>query len=216
MDNTIGLIIWGCKGGHRILCSDNIDYQDSSIANTTKDIRSFVRFNLVNLTTYAIEFTDKYKIFTIYRSSNDSGTGGYIAITVYIPHNLKIEGLRPILDDMMNAYFNEYVHPILCSYLPGKYDNIELFLHILKTKAVTKPDANMYSYKSSEQNNDIHLRLYDSIDEVDEFFASPYRKEFFCSQEVMFMSRDMYNHIPDTLTFNLFDENNIITLCRSG
>ena len=205
MSSNIGLIIWGCKGGHKVFCSNGIiDYKQEAFANTIKDIRSFVRFNLTKLTTYAIEFTDKYKVFTIYRSCNDSGTGGYVAITVYIPHELRVNGLRTSLDLMMDNYFKEFVHPTLGTYYDGKYDDIELFTHYIEDFSVSEDKP--FKYSPSIQDDKPHLRLYERISEVDGFFESPYRKEFFKCQEVMFMSKELYDKRPETLRFN-FEEN---------
>lgn len=203
MPNTnIGLIIWGCKGGHKIFCSNNVvDYKEKSINDTIKDIRSFVRFNLVNLTTYALEFTDRYKAFTIYRSCNDSGTGGYVAIIVYVPHSAKIKNLRLMLDQMMDDYFKEYVHPIFGTYYGGKYDDIEPYNRILQSATVI-PETDRFIYSVSTQDDKPHLRIYDDVKEVDAFFEYPYRREFFECQEVMFMSRDIYEKSPETLRFN--------------
>lgn len=203
MPNTnIGLIIWGCKGGHKIFCSNNVvDYKEKSINDTIKDIRSFVRFNLVNLTTYALEFTDRYKAFTIYRSCNDSGTGGYVAIIVYVPHSAKINNLRLMLDQMMDDYFKEYVHPIFGTYYGGKYDDIEPYNRILQSATVIQ-ETDRFIYSVSIQDDKPHLRIYDDVKEVDAFFEYPYRREFFECQEVMFMSRDIYEKSPETLRFN--------------
>lgn len=204
MSNNIGLIIWGCKGGHKVFCSNGVvDYKQEIYSNTIKDIRSFVRFNLTKLTTYAIEFTDRYKVFTIYRSCNDSGTGGYVAITVYIPHELRVVNLRTSLDLMMDYYFKEYVHPTLGTYYDGKYDDIELFAHYIEEFQSFKDKP--FKYSSSIQDDKPHLKLYENINEVDAFFESPYRKEFFKCQEVMFMSKELYNKRPETLRFN-FEE----------
>ena len=203
--NSIGLIIWGCKGGHRVFCSNGIvDYKQKAINDTIKDIRSFVRYNLINLTTYALEFTNDYKVFTIYRSCNDNGTGAYVAITVYIPHKQKVANLRLTLDTMMDSYFKEFIHPVFGTYYDGKYDDIELFSHYIQDLQVE--DDKSYKFSPSVQDDKPHLMLYEDVKEVDNYFASPYRKEFFKCQEVMFMSMDLYNKRPETLRFNFAEE----------
>ena len=197
----IGLIVWGCKGGHRVFCSRGVDYRIKSINDTIKDIRSFVRFNLINLTTYAVEFTDDYKVFTIYRSCNDSGTGAYVAITLYIPHTLRVLDLRKSLDSIMDFYFKEFVHPVFGTYYDGKYDSIDQYNSFMDKLQVV-PEGELFEHKPSEQDDGPHLKIYEDISEVDEFFESPYRKEFFKCQEVMFMSRDLYNQSPESLRLN--------------
>ena len=204
MSNTgLGFIIWGCKGGYRVFCSNNVvNYKEDSIAHTYKDIRAEYNFHFtqVNLTTYALEFTNQYKVYTIFRSSNDNGTGAYVAITIYVPHHLHVQALRSLLDQMMNEYFKEYVHPVFGTYNPGKYDDIEPYAQMLQSAEVT-PESTYYAYQTSTLNRQLHLLLYDDIREVDAYFDSPYRKEFYACQEVMLMSREIYGKKPEAVSF---------------
>ena len=202
MLNDIGLIIWGCKGGHRVFCTNRVvDPNDPVIKNTIKDIRSFVRFNQNKLNVYALEFTAKYKIYTLYRSCNDSGTGAYVAITIYMPHRLRITNVREVLFSMMNSYFEEYIHPLTNTYLPGKYDDIAPFNKMLGNMAVIEGEKRKERTVSSMQDDTPQARLYDTVEEVDGYFLDPYRPEFFRCQEVMFMSREIFDRIPETLQF---------------
>lgn len=58
MNDNIGLIISGCKGGYRVICSNNVvEYTDPTIANAICDFRGFIRFNLTKLNVYSLEFT---------------------------------------------------------------------------------------------------------------------------------------------------------------
>lgn len=203
-NKDIGIVVWGCKGGYRVFCSQGVNVKEKSIIDTIKDIRSFVRFNQVNLTTYALEFTEDYKVFTVYRSCNDSGIGAFVAITIYVPHSLKVQNIRTSLDIAIDLYFKEFIHPVFGTYLDGKYDSIDQYQSLLESLDVV--DDLLYDYRPSVQDDCPHLRLYDNISEVDSFFDSPYRKEFFGCQEVMFMSRNLYNSGADSLRFN-FNEN---------
>lgn len=203
-NKDIGIVVWGCKGGYRVFCSKGVNVKEKSIIDTIKDIRSFVRFNQVNLTTYALEFTEDYKVFTVYRSCNDSGIGAFVAITLYVPHSLKVRNIRTSLDIAIDSYFKEFIHPVFGTYLDGKYDSIDQYQSLLESLDVV--DDLSFDYRPSVQDDCPHLRLYDNISEVDTFFDSPYRKEFFGCQEVMFMSRNLYNSGADSLRFN-FKEN---------
>lgn len=203
-NKDIGIVVWGCKGGYRVFCSQGVNVKEKSIIDTIKDIRSFVRFNQVNLTTYALEFTEDYKVFTVYRSCNDSGIGAFVAITLYVPHSLKVRNIRTSLDIAIDSYFKEFIHPVFGTYLDGKYDSIDQYQSLLESLDVV--DDLLFDYRPSVQDDCPHLRLYDNISEVDTFFDSPYRKEFFGCQEVMFMSRNLYNSGADSLRFN-FKEN---------
>lgn len=187
----IGIAIWGCKGGYRIFCNNNvIDVKVPIIRNTLKDIRSFIRFNAGGVDFYALEFTDAYKVYTIYRSSNDSNgsSGAFIAVTVFVPHSLSVSNVRTLLEEIINAYFKEYIHPIFLSPLDGKYDNIAPFVKILdKYKQDIFPENMKYVRNISTQDDIPQVLCYSDISLVDKYFATPYRKQFYACQEVMFL-----------------------------
>ena len=187
----IGLAIWGCKGGYSVFCNNNvIDVKSSVIRNTLKDIRSFIRLNASGVDFYALEFTDMYKVYTIYRSSNDSNgsSGAFIAVTVFVPHSLSIKNVRTLLEEIINAYFKEYIHPIFLSPLDGKYDNIAPFVKILdEHKQDVFPEKMKYIRNISTQDDIPQVLCYSDISLVDEYFATPYRKQFYACQEVMFL-----------------------------
>lgn len=200
MKEQIGLVIWGCKGGYRAtpsnggpFCSNNVvNTGDEVIAQTVKDIRYFIRLHRTGHDFYAIEFTSKYKVFTNYRSSNDSGTGAFIAFTLYVPHNLKVENMRAMFKEMMDGYFREYMNPLSNTPLTGKYDDINKFSPILGRYEV-KADRPYYR-QSSLQDDTPKLVIYDDASVVDKYFDSPYRPEFFQCQEVIFLSKEIYDN----------------------
>lgn len=206
-NEKIGLVVWGCKGGHRVFCSKGVDVKQKEINDTIKDIRSYWRFIPANLTTYAVEFTEQYKVFTLYRSCNDTGTGGYVAITVYVPHELRVINLRASLDAAMDNYFKEFVHPVFGTYLDGTYDSIDQYESFLDGLEVE--EDRLYDYKVSKQDDRPLFVLYDSVEGLDKYFDNPYRKEFYDCQEVMFMSRELYNRGRDAYEFNDNINNNI-------
>ena len=193
MRKLIGLVIWGCKGGYRAFCSNNVvNTGEEVISQTIKDIRSFIRIHRTGHDFYAIEFTSKYKVFTNYRSSNDSGTGAFIAFTIYVPHNVKILNMRAMFKEMMDGYFRDYMNPLSNTPLAGKYDDINKFIPILERYEV-KADKPCYRLPSN-QDDKPQLVIYDDISVVDKYFDSPYRPEFFRCQEVMFLGRELYDN----------------------
>lgn len=199
--SNVGLIIWGCKGGYRVFCSNNVvDYQTPVIRDTIKDIRSFIRFNQSRINVYALEFTDEYKIYTLYRSCNDSGTGGYVAFIIYVPHSLLIKGIRTLLDQMMDKYFDEYVHPLTGTYYAGKYDNIEPYNVLLREWGCVE-DSRRQRVHRSVQNDIPKIFIYHEPNEVDTFYESPYRKEFYDCQEVMFIADELYQQRSKAFDF---------------
>lgn len=200
MREQIGLVIWGCKGGYRAtpsnggpFCSNNVvNTGDEVIAQTVKDIRLFFRIHRTGHDFYAIEFTPKYKVFTNYRSSNDSGSGAFIAFTLYVPHALKVENMRAMFKEMMDAYFRDYMNPLTNMPLTGKYDDINKFLPILDRYKVSNDQR--YFRQPSAPDDNPQLVIYDDVSIVDKYFDSPYRQEFYRCQEVVFLSKEIYDN----------------------
>ena len=185
-----------------MICSNNVvEYTDPTIANAICDFRGFIRFNLTKLNVYSLEFTSSYKIFTLNRSLNDNGTGGYVAITLFVPHAFKVKNVREVLNSLMDAYFKEYVHPLYGTYIGGKFDDIKPFVQLFNNMAQVVRETRKFSVSTSALDNQAQVLLYGNAPEVDEFLDSPYRKEFFQSRKVLFMSRDMYAGIPENLRF---------------
>lgn len=194
MASQIGIVVWGCKGGYRMFCTNGVVRTDEpSIAQTVKDIRSFVRINRAGVNFYAIEFTDHYKVFTIYRSSFDSGSGAFTAITVYVPHQLRLLRVREMLGEMMDAYFREYMNPLTYAPIPGKYDDISRFTAILDTYSDhVGAETGLFRRSVSVQDDTPQIILYDKVEEVDAYFEEPYHPEFFACQEVMLFEREVF------------------------
>lgn len=234
-NDRIGLVVWGCKGGHRVFCSRVVDVKSKVISDTIKDIRSFIRFNNSFLTTYAVEFTNDYKVFTIYRSSYDNGKGGYVAITVYVPHDLKVRNIRQALTDRMDQYFKEFVHPVFGTYIAGTYDSIDQYNEFINSTLDIVEDKEHFVRSASVQDDRPHLLVYKSDGELDGYFDRPYRKEFYVCQEVMFMSEALhqnegkdfsFNFKPDVITsvsnpeklphLNLKDDKRVVSVMVNG
>ena len=201
-NDRIGLVVWGCKGGKRVFCSRVVDVKSKVISDTIKDIRSFILFNHSFLTTYAVEFTNDYKVFTIYRSCNDNGTGGYVAITVYVPHDLKVRNMRQALTDRMDEYFKEFVHPVFGTYIAGTYDSIDQYNEFIYNTLDILEDKEHFVRSASVQDDRPHLLVYKSDGELDGYFDRPYRKEFYVCQEVMFMSEALRQNEGKDFSFN--------------
>lgn len=208
-NKQIGLVIAGCKGGYRLLCSNGVvDTQEEEISRTLSDIRSVIRINRNHLTLYALEFTSQYKVYSVYRSCNDNGSGAFVNIVVYVPHETRIDKIRELLDNMIEYYFKEYVNPLHGTYYPGTYDNINPFSDILQSAEINE-ETRHFTHRRSKQDDTPSFYIYNDVSEVDRLFESPYRKEFFDCQEVMFMSRTIYESGLDSFSFNR--EANIIT-----
>lgn len=222
--NKIGIAIWGVKGGFRVFCSQGIDTRNDEVMNTMKDIRNFIRINNATIDFYALEFTHHYKVYTLYRSVDESNgrSGAFIAITVFVPHPLRFMELRSSLVEMMDAYFKEYIDPVSNMPLAGKYDDIMPFVTILsKHQAQIEGERGHFLSEPSEQNNLPKVFPYASLEVVDKFFDSPYRPEFYKCQEVMFLDEKLVNNptlhnVIFGITFYRFDPDRIGEQVRTG
>lgn len=195
--SQIGIVVWGCKGGCHVFCDNKVvDVLTPEIDQTLKDIRSFITISRPGIDFYALEFTSKHKVYTQYRSSNDSGNGAFIAITLYFPHKAKAMNVRSLLNEMMNDYFKEYMNPLSYSPLSGKYDDINKYVAILKLhETEIVPDKSHEYHAASAQDDRPKLYRYEKIEEVDKYFGSPYRQEFFECQEVQFLSAEIVDNL---------------------
>lgn len=198
--NNVGIIIWGTKGGYRILGDYGVDVREIGIRNTVKDIRSFVRFNKPGVDFYALEFTDKYKVFTNYRSVFEvsGSTGAYIAITLYLPHEKRTDDIRMLLNRLMNLYFERYVDPVFNTLRGDRPDDIQPFVDLLEEVEWT--DDVVEQWSASEQDEIPEVFVYSDEKKIDLYFSTPYRKRFLAHQEIMFIGEEV---IQNPIRYNV-------------
>ena len=199
----IGIVAWGCSGGYTIFCSNDVLEPvgtgptmkfKTEIAETLKDIRSFISVNRIRVDYYALEFTSLYKVYTIYRSSYDRSTGAFIAVTVYVPHQLKVHNMRAILNEMMDGFYRTYMNTVSGAPLPVSFYDIEKFnLVIRKHEGEITLDSSRFMKRRSVQDDTPRIWVYNDDSELDKFFDMPYYPRFYESQEVMFISREIWD-----------------------
>lgn len=187
----IGLNIWGIRGGYRCFChTDNIDVETPEIANTWKDIREFLYVTDLTIRFYALEYTQNYKVFTLYRPENDtSRTGAYVATTLYVPHTLKINRILDLMQQISNAYHKDHYDAF--GNPNSNPDYVQYYAELIKNYAgnIVK-ETDVRSWEASAQDNTPYLLPYTTPSVVEEFFDKPYRKEFLAHQEVMFWKNE--------------------------
>lgn len=198
-NNELKLIITGTKGGFDVLASNfsSSEYFAPEIKDSYKDIRGSITFLEKGLTTYAVEFTPKYAVYTIYKALGEpdgSRQGTYVAINLYVPHNKEIDSPIELLIGLMNRYEDKYVDKAYSNMRPVR-ENIEDFYDILNS-AVLKNRQRKVS-GSSRQNGVIGYYFFNSLQEIKEIFSNPYRQEMYKYQEVMFI--DMMNNFPNKI-----------------
>lgn len=201
----IGLNIWGLRGGHKSFChSDNLDIEAPEIKGTMlPDIREFLSISDQTVRFYALEFTSQYKAYTIYRSENDFNgrSDAYLAITLFVPHSLKINHILELLRQISDAYnkdhYDAFGNP------NTNPDYIEIYLDLIKNYAGNiVRETEVRNWECSAQNGTPRIMPFTSLSVVEEFFNKPYRKEFLNNQEVMFWDVEcLQNQQSHGLTF---------------
>lgn len=187
----IGLNIWGLKGGKSCFChSENLDVKAPEIERTWLDIREFVYVSDLTVRFYALEFTPNYKVFTLYRPVNDTGrTGAYYAVTIYVPHALKVNRILDLLRQISDAYYKDHYDAF--GNPNTNPDYVQVYLELIKNYAGNIVKENeVRAWEGSAQNNTPRIMPFTTIATVEQFFDKPYRKEFLQYQEVMFWDVD--------------------------
>lgn len=187
----IGLNIWGLKGGKSCFChSENLDVKAPEIERTWLDNREFVYVSDLTVRFYALEFTPNYKVFTLYRPVNDTGrTGAYYAVTIYVPHALKVNRILDLLRQISDAYYKDHYDAF--GNPNTNPDYVQVYLELIKNYAGNIVKENeVRAWEGSAQNNTPRIMPFTTIATVEQFFDKPYRKEFLQYQEVMFWDVD--------------------------
>lgn len=191
----IGLLIAGVKGGFRVFCYNSV--VDRRIMDRILSYnREFLKLSKPFQTSYSLEITETFKVFTVYRSCSDNGNGAYIQITALIPHGIKVLYIRCLLDEMIDLYFKEFIHPIFGTYLENKYDSIDMIEQCIDDQKIMCESRFMH-FNPSILSDCYGLVLYGNGEEIDLHFECPYQKEFAVFQKIYFMNNQMYNDILD-------------------
>lgn len=199
--NQIGIIITGCRNGYAVLChSQNIDIASADIKPTIRDMREFMRVNTPLKDYYSLEFTPRSVVFTQYRSSIDSAGagGGYIAISLHVPHNLQLQNPDKLLNTMMDAYFTEHIHPVFGNPLGGTVERIEPFVAILDRNAESiSTRKQQYEVSPSNQSQRPKAITFTDVTIPSKVMNNPYHPEYYSYRKVMLLPEDFIT-MPQT------------------
>ena len=199
--NKVGLVIWGVQSGHRVFCFNSAisDPNNPEIKATWGDIRNLVVVNNLSVVFYALEFSRNYKVFTVYRPVNDFGrSGGYVAVTIYVPHQYKLQNIRGLLESISQAYLSDHYsfgEPLNTPETIGRYQQM-----LISQAGSLGLDDEFRSWRESEQNHLTKLLPFNDHSIVDHFFATPYREDFGPYQEIMFWN---LNYLQNPAQFGI-------------
>ncbi len=199
--SKVGLVIWGVQSGHRVFCFNSAvsDPNIPEIKATWGDIRNLVVVNNLSVVFYALEFSLNYKVFTVYRPVNDFGrSGGYVAVTIYVPHEYKLLNIRGLLESISQAYLSDHYsfgEPLNTPETIGRYQQM-----LIAQAGSLVLDDEYRSWRESEQNHLTKLLPFNDPSVVDHFFATPYREDFSPYQEVMFWN---LNYLQNPAQFGI-------------
>ena len=189
--NKLLYIIWGTKrGADSFFGSSDLNINSGEIQVSLKDIRAFANFSETKIDFYSLQFTSQYKVYTQHRTLNDwLGRPGFMAITVYIPHLLKIRdrNVLDLLNEMVDSYWKKHVNENNRRIKEEREDR-SYFNNLIASIELIKDDDS--SITKSQQSDKIGLIRYKDYDDLKTYFDLPYQKEYYNFQKIMFFSED--------------------------
>ena len=202
--DKIGIAVSGCKNGYSVFAAtDNLDRNSADIKQALRDQRSFMRVNEPRHTYYTMSILSDKLVVSACRSSIDSvgSSGAYIAVSLFIPHFINIQHASRLLDLLLNAYWNEYMHPMFGSPIPGKPENINALLTILKANSEEFSYSELrYRITPSDHNLPPLYINFNSETDVDTVMSNPYHTQYSRGAEIIFLPRILSSDGP--VSFN--------------
>lgn len=195
---TIGIIVHGTKLGRQVFFSLNIEGAEDELLSTTSisvDWRSVV-FNFIDpaVYVYSLEFTNKYKVFTIARSLYDStNSPGYLAISLCLSKETELPAdmsITSLLYDLMEMYCNSS-RDYVVNYRINQNANVDRHLFLDHIQKITLQKGNIPSGFKQELCNGYALVRYGSRENLDLFFNNPFRSIFNQYKVVFFASENV-------------------------
>lgn len=204
MTDRIGIAVSGCKNGYSILTTtENVDRNSADVKQALRDQRSFMRVNEPRHTYYTMSILPDSIVVSACRSSIDSvgSSGAYIAVSLLIPHFIVLNNGTGLLDLLLDAYWNEYMHPMFGSPVPGKIENINALRNILNANAKSFSTSTLrYKITPSRHNLPPVYISFNSEMDVDIVMANPYHTQYSQGAEVIFLPRTLFSGGP--VSFN--------------
>ena len=195
LKNNIGLLVWGTKRGEQnFFNSDNLDLDLELNTESLKDIRAYIGCNKTLVKFFSISFSKNYRINTGYLTLIDqTNRNGYLAISLFVPHNLKSEeGEKKILDKLIELYQKVNIDSDSGRILSIR-EKPDLFYQIINESIFETSVHNSPSITSSKK--DFAQVICTESSDIDNFNNDPYRPEFYDYHQVLFLEEKILDEI---------------------
>lgn len=196
--DKIGLAVTGCKNGYAIFgTAGAADRNSQEAKRALRDMRSYMRVSEPGKTCYSMEYLDSAIVYGIYRSSIDSvgSTGAYIAVHLFVPYDIAVSALTTVLDTLLHTYWDEFMHPMFGSPLPGKIEDVSRVWRALEGMAGYFREIHArYGHANSDPAQPPVFIGYRSAQEVDAVTSNPFHQAYYGSARVIMVPAEMLDN----------------------
>lgn len=186
----------GCKNGYAVLAVENMDTGSPLLKQGLRDQRNFMRVTEPGHDFFTMSFTSEAVVLSACRSSVDAvgSSGGYIAVSVFVPVYMQAKGAATLLHSMLEAYWTEYMHPMFGSPLRDKFESAFKLREMLAAASASFPMRELrYRAFPSESQKPPLVCEYTDPAEVDAVMANPFHRQYAQGAEVIFVPRGFMN-----------------------
>lgn len=189
----------GCKNGYAVLAVENMDTNSPLLKQGLHDQRSYMRVTEPGHDFFTMSFTSEAVVLSACRSSVDAvgSSGGYIAVSVFVPVYMQAKGAATLLHSMLEAYWAEYMHPMFGSPLRDKFESAFKLCEMLAAAggSFTMRELRYRVFPSETQKPPLFCE-YGDLAEVDAVMANPFHRQYSQGAEVIFVPRGFMKTAP--------------------
>lgn len=207
ISNNIGLAVSGCKNGYAVFgTAGNLDRNSLEVKGALRDMRAYIRVAEPGKVFYSMEYLDRHIVYGVYRSSIDSvgSTGAYIAVHLFVPCTVRVDGLASLLDRLLDAYWTDFMHPMFGSPLPGKIEDISRLSAMLESAQAGFHELSArYSHRNSDPSALPLYIGYRAEGDVERIFSNPFHAAYYRASRVILVPAAMLDDPKaDNVLFN--------------
>lgn len=189
----------GCKNGYAVLAVENMDTGSPLLKQGLRDQRSYMRVTEPGHDFFTMTITSEALVLSACRSSVDAvgSSGGYIAVSIFVPVYMQAKGAATLLRSMLEAYWAEYMHPMFGSPLRDKFESAFKLREMLAAASgsFTVRELRYRVFPSETQKSPLFCE-YGDVAEVDAVMANPFHRQYARGAEVIFVPRGFMNTAP--------------------